>query len=1124
MRVTILGLSFLAVSVIGQVVRADETEDATFFESKVRPLLITRCFECHSADNSKGGLRLDSRDAILTGGESGAAAVAGMPDGSLLMEVIGHRNGLQMPPKSKMPDSEIAILTEWVKRGLPWPNSKPAEPRPASATAAKQGFTDEQKSFWSFQPIKPHLPPAVRHDISIRSPIDQFLVATLEANNLAYARETNRPTLLRRLSIDLTGLPPTPEEVAEFCADESPDALERAMDRYLASPRYGERWARRWLDVARYADSNGLDENLAYANAYRYRDYVVKAMREDKPFDQFLVEQIAGDLLFAQDDGQRAPSAANPDTFDPLVATGFLCLGAKMLAEDDPVKMQMDIIDEQVDTISRAFMGLTMGCARCHDHKFDPLTAEDYYGLAGVFKSTHTMDTFTVVARWHERPLATAVQQKEYEQLQQIAAGKKSEIEKRKAAATEVLLTDAKGRIADYLLAATREIHLQEQLNAAVPRGNDPSIASLAGAIMLEAEDFARGNVLKDRENYGKEIGVVVNRGESPNFVEYDVEVPQPKLFQLELRYAAAESRPVKLYVNGHLVKPDAAKKVTGTWQPDSQAWFVECFAELNAGRNLVRLEQPDCFPHIDKVLLTPVDEKVAQVATRPESNSGQSTSVLLPSIVRQWVKTLERSRSDSKSIFTAWHQFDRERKLTVDPAVSENGVARLLGESQPASSYELAERYAALFAAADNAWKEMKASAEGKDATFLTDPVLQGAYHLLTDTKGPFNPPNDIEASYPADVVAELKGMRDALKSHEASMPTYPETMAVYDAKPENLKIHLRGSHLTLGREVSRQLPKILTGMQTQELTEGSGRLQLAKWLASPSHPLTSRVMANRLWQWHFGQGLVRSPDNFGLLGDKPSHPELLDWLAHEFATAGTDGDSSPNAWSLKRLHRELISTTAYRQSTEQNPAALLTDPENKLLWRFHRQRMDVEVLRDSLLAISGKLDETPGGTLLPTANRAYVTSTANVNPAIYSADRRSIYLPVVRSALFQVFTAFDFADPSVLSGQRDQTTVAPQALFMMNSEFVLNQSRAIAEQLNSNRELDQTAKIHQLYQKAYSRTASAAEVSRAIGYMDRLTAEFTRDGVDANQIEQRVWTSLARAVLSANEFIYVE
>ena len=1125
MRVTICGLVIFLVSAIGQTVRADDADDATFFEAKVRPLLIARCFECHAAEAPKGGLRLDSRDAILAGGESGPAAVAGMPDGSLLMEVIGHRNGLQMPPKSKMPDSEIAILTEWVKRGLPWPNSTPTEPRPVPAAAAKPGFTDEQKSFWAFQPIKVQYPPVVHGETVIRSPIDQFLVSSLEANNLSYAREANRATLLRRLCVDLTGLLPSPEEVAEFCVDESPDALERAADRYLASPRYGERWARRWLDVARYADSNGLDENLAYANAYRYRDYVVKAMREDKPFDQFLIEQIAGDLLFANDDGQRSLSASNPDTFDPLIATGFLCLGAKMLAEDDPVKMQMDIVDEQVDTICRAFMGLTMGCARCHDHKFDPLTAEDYYGLAGVFKSTHTMDTFTVVARWHERPLATAQQQKEYQQLQQIAATKKSEIDQKKSAASTVLLTDAKGRIADYLLAATKEMRLAEQLKAAVPRGNDPNVASLEGSILLEAEEFARGNVLKDRENYGKEIGVLVNRGESPNFVEYDIDITQPALFQMELRYAAAASRPVKLFVNGHLVKPDAASKVTGTWQPDSQAWFVECFTQLNAGRNLVRLEQPDCFPHIDKVLLTPVDEKTIDVAAvLTESDSGQSRSPLIPSLTRQWMKTLERSRSDSKSLFAAWHQYSKDRQLTVEASQPENGIARLLGESQPGSLPELAERYAELFAAAENAWKEMKATPEGKDATFLTDPVLQEAYRLLTDTKGPFSAPNDIEASFPADVVAELKSMREALKAHEATMPKYPETMAVYDATPENLKIHLRGSHLTLGREVPRQLPKILTGLQAKELTEGSGRLQLSKWLASPEHPLTSRVMANRIWQWHFGQGLVRSPDNFGRLGERPSHPELLDWLAHEFAVAGTDGDRSPYAWSLKRLHRVLISTTAYRQSTEQNPAALLTDPENKLLWRFHRQRMDIEVLRDSLLAISGRLDETPGGTLLPTANRAYVTSTANVNPAIYGADRRSIYLPVVRSALFQVFTAFDFADPSVLSGQRDQTTVAPQALFMMNSEFVLNQSRAIAQQLIESGDLDTPAKVHALYQKAYSRLPSASEVSRAVGYMDRLSSELANDGVSAPEIEQRAWTSLARAVLSANEFIYVE
>lgn len=1093
---------------------ADETSDAAFFETKVRPLLIAKCQECHAGDKAKAGLRLDSREAILAGGESGTAAVVGKPEESLLIDVIGYRNVVQMPPKAKLPDADIATLTEWVRRGLPWPNSKSTVVAPAHTSATD--FTEEQKSFWAFRPVKQTPTPDVKDHAWSQTPIDRFILAELEANGLAPAREADRRTLIRRVTLDLTGLPPSPDDVAEFVCDVAPDALERLVDRLLASPSYGERWARHWLDVARYADSNGLDENLAYATAYRYRDYVVKAFREDKPYDRFLVEQIAGDLLPV--DYGNDPLNPKPDAFDGLVATGFLCLGAKMLAEDDPVKMHMDIIDEQVDTIARAVMGLTFGCARCHDHKFDPITAEDYYGLAGIFKSTQTMDNFSVVARWHERPLATIQQQQRRDELQQLANAQKQFVEKLKSDAVESVISDARRRASLYLLAASHEVQLAERLKQAKPRGDEPNPMAIPGIILMEAEDYTRGNVLKERSTYGKDIGVLVNRGEAPNFTEYDVDLERSTTYQLELRYAAAAPRPVKVLINGQLIKSDAASKVTGSWTPESQTWVVEGFVTLNPGRNVIRLEQPQFFPHIDKVLLAPTEVP----APLDDLTADEKTvrAKLIPSVVQQWVKVLEVVPSQPKSILTAWHQFATTKSLVDDSANPENGVALLLVGGQPASNADLARRYDKLFANTQQAWTELKATPAGKDAIALPDPVLEAFRLLLHDPKGPFAVPADIEAAFSPEVVAQLKNGRDELSRREASVPQFAETMAVADLKPENLKIHLRGSHLTLGREVPRQLPRILAGDGPRTLDDGSGRLSFARWLANRDHPLTSRVMANRIWQWHFSHGLVRSPDNFGRLGERPSHPALLDWLANQFSGE----DDSAKAWSMKSLHRHIIASAAYRQCTEFNSTAALKDPENRMLWRFHRQRMDVESLRDSLLAISGQLDDTPGGTLLPTPNRAYVTSTENKNPAIYGSHRRSIYLPIVRSALFQVFTAFDFADPSTLAGQRDQTTVAPQALFMMNSEFVLEQSRVIAQRLLQQADLDQTSRVSQLYRLAYSRDPSAAEVSRAAAYLDRIRSAMTESGINESEIELRCWVSLCRAVLSANEFIYVE
>ena len=1080
---------------------ADATDDATFFEAKVRPLLIARCQECHGAVKPKAGLRLDSREAVLTGGESGSAAVVGKPEESLIVEVIGYRNTVQMPPKAKLPDSEIAILTEWIRRGLPWPNSQ--APTPVTSTPGAD-FSAEQKAFWAFQPVLAPPIPRVANSSWTRSPIDAFVLAGLESRHIQTASCASRRVLLRRVTLDLTGLPPTPDDVREFLEDQSADALERVVDRLLASPAYGERWARHWLDVARYADSNGLDENLAYANAFRYRDYTVRAFANDTQYDQFVIEQIAGDLLPEDSSGH----------FDPLIATGFLSLGAKMLAEDDPVKMQMDIVDEQVDTISRAFMGLTMGCARCHDHKFDPLTAEDYYGLAGIFKSTQTMDTFSVVARWHERPLATSRQLQARDELRQAAAAQKQTVDKLLADATDTVLNSARRQPGAYLLAATRDLELQEALRAAKPRGNDPAFNSATGAILIEAEDYARGNVLKDRESYGKGIGVLVNRGETPNFAEYDIDLTQGGTFQFEVRYAAAGARPVKVFVNGALVKSDAANKVTGSWTPESQTWFVEAFVTLKSGKNVLRLEQPTFFPHIDKLLFSPVETSVPEVPALADS-PGDGTA-LMPSLVTQWSKAIENSRSDKKSILSAWHQFRANQKLTINHD-DEGMIQRMLGMEQPKSLIDLASRYDRLFRDASDAWEKLKESPEGKGAKALPDMVLEAARIFQNDPKGAYAVPADIESVFPGSTREQLKTEREELSRRESLAPVYPETMAVAELKSENLRIHLRGSHLTLGREVPHLLPKILASGSGRELNEGTGRLQLARWLAGREHPLTSRVMVNRIWQWHFGHGLVRSPDNFGRLGERPSHPEMLDWIANDFATSCN--------WSMKALHRRLIGSAVYQQSTEYNATSALADPENRLLWRFHRLRMDVEVLRDSLIALAGSLDDRMGGTLLPTPNRAYVTSTANVNPAIYNSNRRSVYLPVVRSALFEVFTAFDFADPSTQSGQRDQTTVAPQALFMMNSGFVLEKSRQLATRLLQQADLDQAARLRLLYTIVYCREPSDAETLRAQAYLDRVRSAMLEEGaVNSADLEIRQWTSLCRAVLSANEFVYVE
>jgi cytochrome c553 len=790
---SLLGLAALALALfaIGGKARAGEPMPdpaaATFFEKKVRPILVARCHECHGPESkARGGLRVDSREALLRGGDRGPVLTPGKPEDSLLVHAINHDDNLKMPPKNKLPPQEIADLTAWVKMGAPWPNV-PATAGAATGGADGRPFTEEEKSFWAFRPPATPPLPEVRDTHWPRSPLDRFILAGLEAQGLHPAPPADKHTLIRRATFDLIGLPPTPEEVADFLADDSPGAFARVVDRLLASPHYGERWGRHWLDIARYADSNGMDENLVYGNAWRYRDYVIRSFNDDKPYDRFVREQLAADLL-------PGDAAAAPER---LVATGFLTLGPKMLAEDDPVKMEMDIVDEQVDTTGKAFLGLTLGCARCHDHKFDPVPTADYYSLAGVFKSTKTMDNFRVVARWHERPL--------------------------------------------------------------------PNRAALA----------------RQQEHQKK------------------------------------------------------------------------------------------------------IDAKRAEIA-----------------------------------------------KAAGDAAV--------------------------------------------------------------------------------------LKRLQGELGALEKAKPELPAAMAVTEGTPGNLRIHLRGNHLTLGHEVPRRFPRILAG-EKQSSIDGkqSGRLQVAEWLTRRDNPLTARVLVNRLWHWHFGAGLVRSPDNFGALGDRPINQQLLDWLAVRFVESG---------WSLKAMHRLILLSSTYQMSGAYDERAALVDPEDRLHWRWQRRRLDAEEVRDALLAVSGQLDSAMGGSLMQGGNRGYVPGYPNSSYDNYESRRRSVYLPVIRSDLYRVFQAFDFADPSTPSGERPTTTVAPQALFMMNSKLVLEQTRHLATDLLDRGDCDDAGRVRLAYERAYGRLPTTAETARALGFVRRVEGLLEGEKVAPAERRLRAWQSLCRVIVAANEFIYVE
>ena len=585
-RVPLLAVAVLCVTV---ATAADSVPDPTagheFFETRIRPLLADRCYACHGERKQESGLRLDSLQAMLDGGELGRAVVPSEPGRSLLLLAVRHEDELRMPPEQKLSTREIADLTRWIEMEAPWPHAT-AELRARADDADSTAITSEDRVFWAFQTITPPAVPQVAAADWVRTPIDPFVLGPLEAHALSPAVATDRRTWIRRATFDLHGVPPTPDEVAAFAADDSPLAFERVVDRLLASPRYGERWGRHWLDVVRYADSNGLDENLCYAYAWRYRDYVIDAFNRDLPFDAFVREQVAGDLMPAGDD--------ESENLRRQVATGFLALGAKMLACDDGMKMRMDIIDEQLSTLGQSVLGMTLGCARCHDHKFDPIPSADYYALAGIFKSTKTMENYKVVAKWYERPVAPARVINAYESHVKEVDSRKAELAAAEAQANRALLATARRQAADYLLAgadALRRRALLEPLGARLQREGPAAIGS---AIVLEAEEFDRGNSEKLVGGYGDGIGVIATRGGAE--VEYELTIPSAGRYFLALRYAAEASRPLKLSVNGIRIGGEIAGTVTGGWYPPDQQWRAEAVLELDAGPATLRFSPTNRF------------------------------------------------------------------------------------------------------------------------------------------------------------------------------------------------------------------------------------------------------------------------------------------------------------------------------------------------------------------------------------------------------------------------------------------------------------------------------------------------------------------------------------------------
>jgi mono/diheme cytochrome c family protein len=900
-------------------------EQVDFFESKIRPIFAEHCYECHSAkaEKLKGDLRLDSPEALRKGGKSGPEIEPGQPQASRLIIAVKYGDPhLQMPPKGKrLTDEQVASLVAWVTMGAPLP----------AVSTALTDVARARASHWAFQAVSKPIPPRVNNATWVKTPVDNFILALLEKKQLTPAQAVDRRMLIRRVTYDLLGLPPTPEDVEAFITDKRPEAYEQLVERLLASPHYGERWGRYWLDVARYADTKGYlagGEERRYAFSYTYRDYVIRAFNEDKPYNQFITEQIAADKLPLGQDKQA------------LAALGFLTLGRRFLNN------QNDIIDDRIDVVTRGTLGLTVACARCHDHKFDPIPTRDYYSLHGIFASSREPSELPLLGELRDSPdYQDYLKQKERIQAE-IAQFKQKEIDK--------FINGLRQHVGDYLLGAYEVRGLNEQ-------------------------------------------------------AKFDTFAGEHKLNPVVLR-----------------------------------RWITDLDA---------RAKSED-------------------------------------SIFGPWVELtkLKDFSTDAKSLLA---------KLAADSGFNPIIIRRI--NSATNSLKEAADAYTEVFKEIDSSWNASIAAAakENKSQpTGFAESEREALRQVIYAANVPVNLPDSEAASILAqpisDGTAPLRNKIEALNWTHPGAP--PRAMALADqAAAGNSRVLLRGNPGTPGEEVPRRFLEVLSSSTRLPFTNGSGRLELAHAIASPENPLTARVYVNRVWLHHFGEGLVRTPGDFGVRTEKPVQHALLDYLAASFVE---------NGWSTKHLHRLIVLSATYQQGSDASPASLTADPENELFSRMNRQRLDFEAMRDTLLAVAGKLDGQLGGRPVDLETEPF-------------SCRRTVYGLIDRQNLPGVFRTFDFSNPDTSSQRRFHTTVPQQALFLMNSPFVVEQARALAKRAETHDTGSCTEEIQGLYRLLFQRPPAETELQLG----ERFLAPQQNSGATLSPLER-----YAQVLLLSNEVMFVD
>lgn len=1049
-----------------------------FFEKEVRPLLAERCYECHrggTEEEPSGGLRLDSRVAIVAGGDTGPAIVPGDAKNSLLIDAINYGDLYEMPPQTKLPPPEIAILTKWVEMGAPWP------PEAEVVSVAKEFDLDGRRAeHWCWQPLRNNELPSVTNKAWPAQDLDRFILAGLESQGLQPAAEADKRTLLRRAYFDLVGLPPTIAEIEEFMSDSSDDAFASVIDHLLDSPQFGERWARHWLDLVRYAETYGHEFDYPIPSAYRYRDYVIRALNRDVPYDQFVIEHIAGDLL---EQPRRHPTSGFNES---IIGTGFWWLGEATHAPVDVRGDEAGRVDNQIDVMCKTFLGLTVACARCHDHKFDAISTRDYYSLAGFLQSSRRQEAY-YASDALTRPALDRIQEHQ-------RAGSRALVQ-------SITSSDFDGRRFSK--------HLLEMLSSASGTSEDRSEAETgADAGLKELSHPLHGwwllsrSAAEDRDD-PEAVGRV--RGEleqkASDATAHNAELPVLADF--------GEGAFSDWSATGKAFGDSASR--AGEWDPVSQVAQLRLPGWADSGR---------LAPGLNGVLRSPTFELSHPNLFYKISGKDVRVRLIIDGYFMDVYNALlfkgfffdldtegevkwQRQARDVKRYVgrTGYLEIidNGEGTASISQIVLSDGEAprdvpsRLTREAlrDSTSLAEVAQAYGRIW---DAALQSLRTGTADAEQTELINWALR--HGLL---------------SSPDDRLSELRSRISALSD---TIPAENRVLAMTDGTPENEHVFIRGNHKILGPEAPRQFLTALAGTDPQPAA-GMGRLELAHQLVDPTNPLVSRVIVNRVWHHLFGRGIVPSVDNFGVLGQPPSHPELLDYLAAEFIREG---------WSLKSLIRTLMLSRAYQMSSVAAAESESVDPENRLLHHMRTRRLQGEVIRDSILALSGQLDRTMFGPSVPVHVTSFMQGRGRPRKSgpLDGDGRRSLYLQVRRNFLSPFMLAFDTPIPFNTMGRRNTSNVPAQALILMNDPFVVQQAAHWASSLPVDRQSPAEV-IEQMYLSAFTRPPTSDERSQALAFLQQQSEELGYDG-PADQLDHQAWADLAHVLWNVKEFVYLK